>query len=92
MRAGGVPDVVQDGKTGILCDSDDRDAFVEAARALAEDLVSRRVMGERGRRVAETHSWDTVFDHLMGWYAGLAATRRAVPIAAGQHTTERERG
>jgi len=92
MRAGGVPDVVRDGNTGILCDSDDRGAFVEAARTLAEDPVSRRVMGEKGRRVAETHSWDAVFDHLMGWYAGLVATRRAIPTAAGQHMAERERG
>jgi len=77
MRAGGVPDVVRDGDTGLLCDPDDPDAFVRAALQLAEDAALRRAMGEEGRRVALTHSWDSVFDRLTGQYAGLIAARRA---------------
>jgi len=82
MRAGGVPDVVRDGNTGLLCDPDDPEAFVRAALRLAEDAALRRAMGAEGRRVALTHSWDAVFDHLMGRYAGLVAMRRAAPAAA----------
>ncbi len=84
MWAGGVPDVVRDGVTGLLCQRDDPDAFVAAARALANDAALRRAMGAEGRRVAETRSWDAVFDHLTGWYAGLVAARRVDLVAAGQ--------
>ncbi len=81
MQAGGVPDVVRDGDTGLLCDPNDPDAFVQAALRLAEDAARRRVMGEEGRRVALTHSWDAVFDRLTDQYAGLIAARRAASPA-----------
>jgi len=82
MRAGGVPDVVRDGDTGLLRDPDDPGAFVRAALQLAEDAALRRAMGLEGRRVALTHSWDSVFDRLMDCYTGLIAARRDTPATA----------
>jgi glycosyltransferase involved in cell wall biosynthesis len=82
-RAGGVRDLIRDGETGILCPPDDEAAFVAATRRLAEDEALRRAMGAAARREAEQHSWKYVFDHLLGWYAGLASLRRVSGVAAG---------
>lgn len=46
MRVGGIPDAVEDGRTGKLVPPGDTDAFAEALVALAREPVSRRAMGE----------------------------------------------
>jgi len=83
VRAGGVQDLVMDGQTGRLCPPDDIPAFVDATRALAADPALRYAMGAAARREAERHSWDTIFDRLMGWYAGLA-TPQQIAISGQQ--------
>jgi glycosyltransferase involved in cell wall biosynthesis len=49
-RVGGVPDIVADGKTGILVPGDDVGAFAEALARLLRSPELRREMGEAGRR------------------------------------------
>ncbi len=73
VRAGGVQDLITDGQTGLLCPPDDPTAFVEAARRLVTDPALRYAMGAAARHEAEGHTWQSIFDRLMGWYAGLAA-------------------
>jgi glycosyltransferase involved in cell wall biosynthesis len=71
MRAGGVQDLIEDGRTGKLCPPGDAAAFVAAARDLAENAARRREMGVAAQREAERHTWTAVFDQLMDCYAGL---------------------
>jgi len=52
-RRGALPEIVIDGVTGVLCD-EDPDALASAWRALLDDPVRRRTMGENARRRAET--------------------------------------
>ena len=47
-----LPEVVADGVTGILCDTDDTEAFADACRLLASDPGRCLVMGSAGRRCA----------------------------------------
>lgn len=54
-RAGGIPEVVVDGETGLLVEGDDDDALLEAIATLCDDAVARRRMGEAGRARAEAH-------------------------------------
>jgi len=72
IRAGGVRDLVADGRSGLLCPPDDTPAFVDAARTIAADPDLRYAMGAAARREAEGHTWASIFDRLMGWYAGIA--------------------
>ena len=60
-RAGGVPDAVRDGETGVLVDPRDPGAAAAAIqRVLADPALGRR-LGETGRRAAETmYNWDRV--------------------------------
>ncbi len=48
VRAGGVQDLIDDGRTGLLCPQGDEDAFVAAARSLTEDAPLRARMGRGG--------------------------------------------
>lgn len=54
-RAGGIPEVVVDGETGLLVEGDDDDALLEAIATLCDDAETRRCMGETGRARAEAH-------------------------------------
>ncbi|MGH7546740.1 MAG: glycosyltransferase family 4 protein [Gemmatimonadales bacterium] len=49
-RDGGVPDVVQDGETGLLVDPTDPAAIARALDRLLSDAGLRRRMGDAGRR------------------------------------------
>ncbi len=53
-RIGGVPEVVEDGVTGLLVEPGDEAALAEALLRLLKDAALRRQMGEAGRRRAVT--------------------------------------
>jgi glycogen synthase len=48
-RAGGIPEVIADGETGILVDVDDADGLKRALRRLVDDAELRTRMGAAGR-------------------------------------------
>ena len=74
-RVGGIPETVEDGKTGILVEPGDVECLAAAMRALAEDPELRARMGAAGRtRVQERFS-------LEGF---LAKVRRIWREAAGR--------
>lgn len=53
--AGGVPEAVVDGETGLLVARHDVERLAEALRTLIEHPVQRRTMGAAGRARAEIH-------------------------------------
>jgi len=58
---GGILEVVEDGKTGVLVEPSSPDALVAAIRALLEDPARGRAMGRAGRHRVEAHfSWVSV--------------------------------
>jgi glycosyltransferase involved in cell wall biosynthesis len=76
-RTGGVPDIVEDGATGLLVPIGDAAAFAASVAALLDDPARRRAMGEAARRcVAERHSVEGAAAALGTALAGLA--RRSV--------------
>ena len=72
-RIGGVPEVVEDGVTGLLVAPGDEEAFAQAILRLLKDPVLRRRMGEAGRRRVERHfdqrelvqQMEHLYEHLM---------------------------
>jgi glycosyltransferase involved in cell wall biosynthesis len=67
-RAGGVPDVVQDGVTGFLFEPSDADGPVGAvARALSHKTDLDRVK-VNARREVEQYSWEGATDRLRAMY------------------------
>ncbi|MGC8875371.1 MAG: glycosyltransferase family 4 protein, partial [Chloroflexia bacterium] len=76
-RFGGFPEVVQDGKTGLLVPPQDPDALARALGELLSDPVRRREMGQAGRRwVHERFHWSRVAERV------LEAYRRALEGAS----------
>lgn len=79
MRAGGVPDVVEDGRNGLLCDPRAPSSWVEQARRLAAEPALRQRLGGQGRQTALARTWPATFDRLLADYRQLTAPRsRAV--------------
>jgi glycosyltransferase involved in cell wall biosynthesis len=54
-RVGGVPDIVQHGKTGILLDREDQDGLVASLGELVRDFPRRKEMGRCAREYVERH-------------------------------------
>ena len=52
-RVGGMPEVVVEGRTGLLVPPDEPQALAQAVVTLLDDPERRRLMGEEGRRVVE---------------------------------------
>jgi glycosyltransferase involved in cell wall biosynthesis len=60
-RAGGIPDAVTDGQTGLLVDTDLPDAVVPALRRLLDDRALATRLGKAGREAVESYyNWDRV--------------------------------
>jgi len=72
---GGVPDLVEDGRTGILVADDDVDGMVEAVRRLLSnpDLAER--LSQNGRRRAEESSWNRVRQEWEQVFDGIMTNR-----------------
>ncbi|MHC5039794.1 MAG: glycosyltransferase family 4 protein [Planctomycetota bacterium] len=64
-RTGGIPDVIEDGKDGLLVDYGDTVALAGNIRRLLEEPLLRREMGLCGwRKVKSAYSWETQYEKL----------------------------
>lgn len=65
-RAGGVPDAVLDGKTGLLVEPGDAKGLADAIVRLRDDAELRQRLGNEGqRRVREEFGWKRQAGHLV---------------------------
>jgi glycosyltransferase involved in cell wall biosynthesis len=80
-RVGGIPDAVEDGRTGRLVPPGDTDAFAEALVALAREPASRRAMGEAAHAAyRERYTLHAMAERYAEVLAGLA-DRKAAPAS-----------
>jgi glycogen synthase len=71
-RAGGIPDKVTEGVTGLLVAPADRSALASALGALALDGARREAMGAAGRRrLRAEFSWTALVDRTLALYDEL---------------------
>ena len=69
---GGIPEVVQDGRTGLLVPPDDEAALADAINAFVDDPARAAEFGARGRaRAVAEFSWDTIAAQTAELYARL---------------------
>jgi glycosyltransferase involved in cell wall biosynthesis len=72
--AGGIVDIVRDGRNGWLVPPGDVEALAGAVRACMDDPERRRRFGLAGREdVAAGFSWPAIVDRLAGLYHEVAA-------------------
>jgi glycosyltransferase involved in cell wall biosynthesis len=73
-RAAGIPDVVEDGVSGLLVAAGDAEALASALRRLAADPEERERLGRVARtRAVERHGWDGAARSFEECYAQAAA-------------------
>ncbi len=77
-RVGGIPELVQDGQTGILVTPRKAEEVAERVIMLLKNPALRREMGEAARRRVENeYTVEQVMRRLDGIYSGLLSERRA---------------
>jgi glycosyltransferase involved in cell wall biosynthesis len=68
-RVGGIPEIVEDGRSGLLCDPEDEFELARALSQLLSDAKARREMGKEGRRVAiRKFEWSRNVDQMETLY------------------------
>jgi glycosyltransferase involved in cell wall biosynthesis len=72
--AGGLPEVVENGVTGLVVPRGDADALARAIQTLLADPERRRVMGQAGRaRALRLFDWDRSAEQFEQLYREVAA-------------------
>jgi glycosyltransferase involved in cell wall biosynthesis len=68
VAAGGAPELVGDGKTGLLVPPDDTAAYARAIESLARSPQARHELGAAGRVAAIEWTWERSFEQLLDAY------------------------
>ena len=68
FRSGGVPELVEDGKNGLLVAQGDAEALLGAMRTLLSDADLRARLGAEARKTAARFSWDDTVTRLEAIY------------------------
>jgi glycosyltransferase involved in cell wall biosynthesis len=71
-RLGGIPDIVEDGVSGLLVPPGDAAALARALDRLRDDPALARRLGEAGRRrLGEQFSWEAIVHRWLNVYAAV---------------------
>jgi glycosyltransferase involved in cell wall biosynthesis len=71
--AGGIVDIVRDGRNGYLVPPGDAEALAGAIARMMDDPAGARALGLQGRRDAEAgFSWSAIADRLADLYRAVA--------------------
>lgn len=73
FRSGGVPELVEHRRNGILVDQGDEDGLLGSMRELLLDRDLREQFGAEARKTAARFSWDNTVDRLEAIYRGAGA-------------------
>lgn len=70
--AGGIPEIVENEKTGLLVEAGNASALADAIIRLIENDELRKTMGKASRqRVVELFSWEKITDNLLPCYKNI---------------------
>lgn len=82
-RIGGIPELVEDGRTGLVFEPGNAAALAEKIAHLVADPAAVRRMGETARQRVETEfDASTHYKRLVGLYERVISERRARPVRA----------
>lgn len=63
-KAGGIPDLINEGITGYLCEPGNADVFAARAKELFDDVSKYEKMRAEARSETEKHSWEAATAYL----------------------------
>ena len=67
-QVGGIPEMIEDGVSGLLVPPDDPDALAAALARVSTDEDLRNRLVEGGHKVAERHRWDRIVTRIVEEY------------------------
>ncbi|MCA1009544.1 glycosyltransferase family 4 protein [Halobacillus halophilus] len=67
-KSGGVQEIIQSGKTGILCDPRNSSQMIDAICNLLADPLRIQTMAMEARKYALDQSWETILSKLLNEY------------------------
>jgi len=71
-NVGGVPEIVQNGKTGLLVPPRNSNLLAKAILLLASDEILRRTMGKEGRKIVEKrYDWSVIVERYLDLYSSI---------------------
>ena len=70
-RVGGIPDLIKDGKNGLLVPPEDASALEKAICALLKDKAQRKQMGEAGKKICRQYSAEAMVEQIDNLYTEL---------------------
>jgi phosphatidylinositol alpha 1,6-mannosyltransferase len=82
--ATGATSLVQDGRSGILCDPDDIEAYADALEKYARSPKLREKHGAAGIAYAKTRDWDQINSAVLNVYARVIEKRERLARMAGR--------
>lgn len=88
-NVGGIPDIVRDGETGLLCRSQDPEDLAEKCLRILRDDDLRRRTTEKGRRLVETEfSWSRIGGKLEALFSSCLGAEGSGPVPERPAETE----
>lgn len=85
---GGIPQIVDDGKTGILVPAGDSEKLAQGMISLLKDDTKRRTMGIAARKKVEADfSWDIIAQETLGLYNEVIELRGKGTLQGGTFTS-----
>jgi glycosyltransferase involved in cell wall biosynthesis len=88
-NVGGIPDMLDDGRAGVLLEPGDRRALAEAVRALLADSTHRSELAARAReRCEQRYDAQRQFPILVEHLRGAAADGSSGPLQAGRASAD----
>ena len=80
-RVGGIPELIDEGETGLLADPRDSAALARTIIAGLQDEDLQNQAADRGPRIVrQRHTWESVSDRLVGIYEKLLDARGAAGL------------
>ncbi len=70
-NVGGIPEIVKDGTSGILVQSDDIDAAASSLRDLLKDPAKRAALAREGRMSSQRYDWNAIAKRYAEMYTSL---------------------
>ncbi len=85
-RVGAIPELVEQGVTGLLVSPDDPQALADAINSLLGDPDRMQAMGARSRdRIAEYFTWDKAAERVIGAYHLALGVLPPAEVTANRH-------
>lgn len=75
-RAGGIPEVVEDGRTGLLVEPGDAGALADALRRVRDEPAAFDAIRVRAREEGRKQTWEARGPEIVELYRSVASARR----------------